>query len=178
MTRLVVVGICVLAVSASSLRGQSLADFSGRWERVAATGSTAEMAETLLVREVEAVAEGPPGRRLRLPVLRVERHLGDTVRTDTWQVGIEGGFVGGVSPRLPGEQRPRTSSQTRYSVRWDDHRLVAFDGAYTTTGDRESYRERTETWELDPSSALLVTVVAGETGQPPVTSTQTYRKRP
>src|SRR5262245_19224135 len=124
-----------LAVAATT--SQDRPDFSGAWSLVSPNPSPANAPQTLVVKatfkrqSVNGIPINPP-----LVTLTVESRFGNAIRSDTYDVGMIGGVVGG----LPANG-PQTSS--RYSTRWEGARLIV-DLAHYTSGKLTS--EHGEVW--------------------------------
>jgi hypothetical protein len=106
--------------------------------------------------------------------ITIERHFVDDIRTDTYQIGVEGGVVGGVSHGVaPNAPVP----QTRFSVHWDSDRLVMETGNYSgPTREAGPYAERVEIWQLDSKAKLRVMTTDRGSGIATTTTTTRYRR--
>src|SRR3982074_1490403 len=118
---------CMLFAAAAA--GQTQPDFSGRWVLVDPVDATTNIPRILIVQQpiVRTNVYGAPMAPAFLRIT-IERHFVDDIRTDTYQIGVEGGVVVGVShgvaPKAP-------VPQTRFSVHWDSDRLVMETGNYS-----------------------------------------------
>ena len=110
--------------------------------------------------------------------LTVEREFTNGVRSESYQIGVGGGVVGGVDRTgrgtLPNGQRP----ETRFSVRWDGNGLVIETGNYSGPR-RESgrYTEHSEVWWLDAEGRLVMTVTDKSSGAESAAQTLTYQRK-
>jgi hypothetical protein len=163
---------------AATAAAQDKPDFSGRWILETSVGAGPDVARSLTVRQpvVRTNAYGAP----RLPFfkeLSVERQFVTGVRTETYQIGVEGGMIGGVRPADRGTARDVNGSQTHFSVRWEDNRLVIDTGSYSgPTRDAGPYTEHTEVWQLDAAGMLILSITERGSGIASTTKTLTYRK--
>ena len=161
---------------AGTVAAQDKPDFSGRWILETSAGPGPDGARALTVRQAVARpnvygAPMPPFFK----ELSVDRQFGTDVRTETYQIGVEGGMVSGISPANRGIAPE--FSQTRFSVRWDDNRLVIDTGIYSgRTRDAGPYTEHTEMWQLDAAGKLIVSTTDRRSGIASTTKTLTYRK--
>src|SRR5712691_52367 len=90
--------------------------------------------------------------------LSVERQFVTGVRTETYQIGVEGGRVG-VLPANRGTAADVNVSRTSFSVRWEDSRLVIDTGSYSgATRESGPYTEHTEVWRLDAAGLLILSI--------------------
>jgi hypothetical protein len=152
---------------ATAVAAQDKPDFSGQWELVATEPSSAGAASRLTVWQpiTRANVFGAPMKPAFLE-LSVERTFADRTTTDTHQIGIQGGMVGGGG------------FQTRFSVRWEDNRLVMATASYFGSGAQSSMTsERNEVWELNPDGMLIITVTDTDTGREPKSTTLTYHRK-
>ena len=97
--------------------------------------------------------------------LIVERQYVDRAATATYQIGVQGGIVGGGG------------AQSRISVRWDGNRLVIETGSYSgPTRSDGPYSEHTEEWQLDAAGRLVLSFTERRSSAPEVSNTLTYQK--
>ncbi len=143
--------------SVASVAAQDKPDFSGQWELVAAAPSGAGAATRLTVRQPSTRTNvfGAPTQPSYLQLI-VERVLTDHSTTDTYQIGVESGTIGG------------DGSRTHSSVRWEENRIVMA----TST----SMSEHKEIWALDPNGLLIIAVTDDEAGREQRSNTLTYRR--
>jgi hypothetical protein len=124
---------------------QDKPDFSGRWILVASARSDPSVAQSLTVRQpvIRTNVFGAPMPPSFLQ-LTVDREFIGSTQTDNYQIGVEGGTVGGV---VGGR-----SFKTHVSVRWEGDRLLIETSSYSgSSRDDGPYREHREEWELDPA---------------------------
>jgi hypothetical protein len=136
---------------------QDKPDFSGQWELVATAASSVDAASRLTVRQPIARTNvfGAP-MKPAFATLTVERAFGDRATTETFQIGIQGGIVGGGGVR------------TRFSVGWEGDSLVIASG-------KETYEHR-EVWALDPDGLLIITETDTEAGHASTSKRLPYRR--
>jgi hypothetical protein len=162
---------------AAGLAAQDKPDFSGRWVLQDPPQPGVAIPRTLAIRQplrrTTALGEPMPPAFLDLTV---ERDFEGEVRAETYQIGTEGGMVGGiVGDRQPEQNLNRV--QTGVSVRWEGDRLHIETGRYSgPTRDSGPYTERSEVWRLDEQSRLLITVVDRRSDSEVATRTLTYRR--
>jgi hypothetical protein len=144
-------------------------DFSGQWVLVNSTDSATSVAHELTVHEsiarqsVQGATIDPP-----LITLTFERQATSGTRSQTYTVGTEGGIVGGVTSGQ--------STRTRFSVKWEDDRLVIDTRSYSES-DSGPYVKREEVWSLDAQDRLFIAVTERASGIEPKTSSFTYRRQ-
>ena len=163
---------------AATVTAQDQPDFSGRWVLDASVAADPDVARSLTVRQpiVRTNVHGAPIAPF-FRELSVERQFVTGARTDVYQIGIEGGVVGGVAPSNRGDAAGPNVSQTRFSVRWEDNRLVINSGRYSgPTREPGAYTEHTEIWQLDGAGTLMLSITDGGSGRASTTKTLTYRK--
>lgn len=146
----------LLATIPVAAAAQDKPDFSGRWALVSASHTSPDVAPSLLVRQPVTRTNylGVPMPPAFLQLI-VERYFPDVVRTDTFQIGVSGGMVGGGGV------------QSRFSARWEEQKLVM-------TNESGS-GEHAETWELAQGS-LIVTTRDRDGGGDTRSNTLTYRR--
>jgi hypothetical protein len=146
----------LLATGPVTAAAQDKPDFSGRWVLVSASRTGPDVATSLIVRQPvrRTNAFGAPMPPAFLDLV-VERQSADRVRTDTFQIGVSGGIVGGGGV------------QSRFSVRWEGNRLVISNENVSS--------EHTEEWELSQGS-LVITTTDRDAGGDTKASTLIYRK--
>ena len=171
---LLILSMLVAAIVAA----QDKPDFSGRWILDTAAGAGPDVARSLTVRQpvVRTNAYGAPMPPF-FKELTVERQFVTDVRTETYQIGVVGGMVGGVLPANRGTAADVNVSETRFSVRWEDNRLVIETGRYSgPTREAGPYTEHTEVWQLDTAGMLILSITDRGSGIASTTKTLTYRK--
>jgi len=161
-----------------TVTAQDQPDFSGRWVLDASAVAGPDVAQSLIVRQpiVRTNVHGAPIQPV-FKELSVERRFVAGARTEIYQIGVEGGVVGGVDRSNRGDAAGANAPQSRYSVRWEDKRLVIFSGRYSgPTSEAGPYSEHTEVWQLDAAGMLIVSLTDVGTGSASTTKTLTYRK--
>ena len=146
----------LLATIPVAAAAQDKPDFSGRWVLVSASHTDPDVAASLVVRQpvtrTNVFGASMPPAFLELIV---ERQFPDRLRTDTFQIGVSGGIVGGGGV------------QNRFSVRWEENTLVM-------TNESGS-GEHAETWALVQGS-LIITTRDRDGGGDTRSNTLTYRR--
>src|SRR5947209_6190716 len=108
---------------AATVAAQDKPDFSGRW--ILETSASASPDGARAAKFLQPVVRTSVYGAAMTPCsdeLSVDRQFGTDVVTETYQIGIEGGMVSGLSPANRGIVSE--FSKTRFSVRWADNRLV------------------------------------------------------
>jgi hypothetical protein len=162
----------------ATVTAQDQPDFSGRWVLEASAAAGPDVAQSLIVRQpiVRTNVYGAPIPPM-FKELSVERRFVTGARTEIYQIGAEGGAVGGVDASNRGDAAGANAPQSRFSVRWDDKRLVIGSGRYSgSTREAGPYSEHTEVWQLDAAGMLIVSTTDGGTGRASTAKTLTYRK--
>src|SRR5262245_4825656 len=115
--------ILLMAIPAA-VAAQDKPDFSGRWVLVSSSTPDPSAAQTLAVRQTvtRTNVRGGPMQPF-FSALIVERQFADRAATATYQIGVQGGMVGGI---VGGG-----GAETRRSVRWEGNRLVIETGSYS-----------------------------------------------
>jgi hypothetical protein len=147
-------------------------DFLGQWVLVNPTVSAANVPQELTVHEsierrsVRGATIDPP-----LITLTIERQTTSGTRSQTYNVGTEGGIVVGVTNGQ--------STRPRFSVKWDGDRLViiVIERGSSGSTDSRSDVERQEVWSLDGQDRLFIVVTERGSGVGPRTSSFTYQRR-
>ena len=129
----------LLMLVAATAAAQDQPDFSGRWILETSAGAGPDVAQSLTVRQpvVRTNAFGAPMPPY-FKELSVDREFVSGVRTETFQIGIEGGTIGATTTDVK-------VSRTVFSVRWEDQRLVIDTGSYSgPTREAGPYTGHTE----------------------------------
>ena len=150
----------------NAVAAQDNPDFSGRWVLVSSSTPDPAAAQTLTVRQT-VTRTNVFGRRIEpfFSALIVERQFGDRAATDTYQIGVQGGAVGGGG------------AESRHSVHWEGNRLVIETGSYSGPARRDGpYSEHIEEWQVDAAGRLVLSVTDRRSGAQETSSTLTYQK--
>ena len=159
-------GLSILPIAfVVTLFAQEKPDFSGRWVLSPSAVVDRDVPQSLTVKQVVA-------RTNVFEDITIVREFADHARTDTYQIGIVGGTIGGVS-RLLG--RPVT--ETRFSVQWDANRLVFKTSSDSEVpGQTQQHSEHTEIWQLAGDGTLIMAVTDRSSSVEPASKVLTYRK--
>jgi hypothetical protein len=161
-----------LKVIASRLAAEKKPDFSGRWVVAGQSDPTAHVARELLVRQWLQNPRGTEPGVLITRVLSVQRHVGDQVLSERYEMdGPVSGVVGGVTR----EEGPAYKTQS--SRHWDGDTFVIEDFNASRASGAWSEIEHRETWALDPHGRLVITTSDRVSGGEPKTLSVTYRRR-
>jgi hypothetical protein len=168
--------LVVLAVSiATQVAAQDKPDFSGHWVLESGSQSAADVPEALEVSQslVRTNVYGQPMPPF-FKDITVVRAFENGARSETYQIGVEGGTVsGGTAERA---DQPR--SQYHYHVAWESETLVMEFGSYTGPAPESGqWTERREEWLLDPGGRLRVAITTRSSSAASSTVTQVYRRR-
>jgi hypothetical protein len=157
-----------VALIAGSVTAQAKPDFAGRWVLANAGDAGVDVAEELTVSTLDTSP-------VPLPSLKIERHLKGGVRSETYQIGLVGGVVGGISLNAKGEHV--APSQTRHSTTWNGNKLVIATASYSgLTRESGPYTEREEVWSLDDEGRLVIVVTERSSTAARPTLTLMYRR--
>jgi hypothetical protein len=163
----------VVLLAGASLAAQDHPDLSGRWvlESPSQAGPEVPMAVSVRRSLVRTMERGPMKPFFR--DLIVTRELESGTRSDTYQIGVVGGTVPGIS-----RDGLDTGPSTRRSVRWDGHALVIEEGTHTAqTRESGVWTERREAWSLDPDGRLRMVITTRGSADAPRTETLLYRRQ-
>lgn len=117
---------------AASVVAQDKPDFSGRWVLENPPDSALDIAGALTVRQsiVQTTVYGTPMEPF-FKDLAVEREFKNGRRSETYQIGVVGGIIGGVDRTGRGTGPDGQRPETGVSVLWDSNRLVIETGTYS-----------------------------------------------
>jgi hypothetical protein len=162
-------------LTSAALVSQGQPDFSGRWVLVRAEPANALAAGSLFVTQplVRVNVAGAPIAP-SFPTITIERQFVDRTQTDVYRIGVQGGIVGALhSGHDPRDNVP----QTRFSVRWEESRLVMETGSYAgSTREAGPYTERIETWHVDDEGRLFVSITERRSAVDVTTVVAAYRR--
>jgi hypothetical protein len=163
---------------AATVVAQDKPDFSGRWILEPTADVGPDVARSLTVRQpvVRTNVFGAPMPPF-FNELSVERQFVTGLRTETYQIGVVGGTVGGVVPTNRAPAADANASEARFLVRWEDDRLVIDTGNYSgSSREAGPYSEHSEIWQLDAAGRLILSIMDRGSGIASTTKTLTYRK--
>jgi hypothetical protein len=163
---------------AAGAAAQDRPDFSGHWVLADPSDFASTIARELTVHQ-SIVHQSVRGDAIEpfFKTLTVERRLPSGLRSESYEMGTEGGTVGGVDPSGRESGPNDKSPQTRVSVKWDGDRLVIETGSDSgRTRDSGPYTEHDEVWSLDAQGQLLITVTDRGSAVRSSTSNFTYRR--
>lgn len=168
--------IAVVAWVALAVVARAQPDFAGRWVLVGASSDSVGLAQTVSV-DVTAVEARAPGRpNASIQVFSVSREIAGVVRTETHQIGIEGGIVGGVAGGSP---TARPTVQTFGSVAWVDDCLVIYSERSSGTSDTgpTDTHTTTERWCMNAARQLVLAIRRTHSGEATTFATRVYRRQ-
>jgi hypothetical protein len=132
--------LCLLIAALASATAQARPDVSGEWVLLNGSGPGSDAAHALTV---VASVDG------FLQFLEIVKRSKGDVRSETYQIGIAGGTVGGISLNANGEPSAPTA-RTEHSTKWDGSTLVIWRSSYSgPTRDSGPCTEHHEVWSLD-----------------------------
>ena len=129
-------------------------DFSGEWVLESASPSSPDNPRTLSVRQFQLEKRSSDGStKVTLTSIAIERTLETGPVSETHQIGIRGGTVGGI-----GKDGPSPSTSTSYGVNWDGNALVFENESHSERVDPATWNERREVWSLDETGRLQIVI--------------------
>ncbi len=169
-TLLSAVALSLLVVA--FVQAQDGVDFTGRWILVGSPSASADTPRALSVRQslTTTNVRGEPMKPF-FKDITIEREVEGSTRTETHQIGVEGGVVGGTS----GTAESRL--ERHEWVGWDANTLVFRSGSYT--GQRPEtgvWTERREEWSLDSGGRLHVAITTRSSADAPTTVAVVYHR--
>jgi hypothetical protein len=164
--------VVLTASSASVPVAQAKPDFSGRWVLEAPVQPPPEIPRALTIQQpgMRASTGGEPTKPSN--TITVQREFPSNTSVDTYQIGIQGGLVGGIQP-----DGTRERLRTRHSVRWEGDTLAFESGRYTgTPSETGEWTERREEWSLDATGRLRLLIMTRSSSEKPSEITLIYRR--
>ena len=162
----------LISLTAGTTSAQEKPDFTGRWVLVTSTDGATNVASAMSVRQWFEHTASVRGVPIGLPNIEIDRQFQTGVRSESHQIGVEGG----MTTVSAGVNVPRV--RTRYAVKWDGDRLVVETGRYSgPTQESGRYSEHDEVWSLDKKGRLVLTVTDRGSGTEPRTTQLIYGKR-
>lgn len=146
-------------------------DFSGQWVLESASRPSLDVPRTLSVRQfqLETAARGG-STTVSFPSITIERNLETGPVTESHQIGIIGGTVGGIG-------KGGRSTSTSHAVTWDGNALVFEHESHTERIDPATWRERREVWSMDEARRLRIVITNRSSDGSAGTTTLLYRRR-
>ena len=130
----------------------SRSDFSGDWVLESASQAPADVPRTLSVRQFQLAKRSSDGStKVTLTSIAIERTLETGSVSETHQIGIRGGTVGGIG-------KDGRSPSTSYGVNWDGNALVFENESHSERVDPATWNERREVWSLDETGRLQIVI--------------------
>jgi hypothetical protein len=154
------------------LAAQDKPDFSGSWilesgARGADIPRTLSVSQSLVRTNVRAEPMKPFFKDIA-----VTRVLTSGTRSDTYQIGVEGGTVSG---RADGSVN---APRTHHRVAWEEQALVIESGSYTGQAlESGDWTERREVWSLDSGVRLRLAITTRSSVDAPRTVILMYRRQ-
>jgi hypothetical protein len=165
---------CLIVVAVSVVVpfvAQDTPDFSGSWVLESASPSAADIPRALSVAMslVRTNVRGEPMNPF-FKDITVVRELANGTSSETFQIGVVGGSLGGT---VAGEFPSR-----HHRVIWEKQTLVIETGSYTgPTPESGQWAERREAWSLDLEGRLRLAITSRSSGSASSTVTLVYRRQ-
>jgi hypothetical protein len=165
---------CLIVVAVSVVVpfvAQDTPDFSGSWVLESASPSAADIPRALSVAMslVRTNVRGEPMNPF-FKDITVVRELANGTSSETFQIGVVGGSLGGT---VAGEFPSR-----HHRVIWEKQTLVIETGSYTgPTPESGQWAERREAWSLDSDGRLRLAITSRSSGSASSTVTLVYRRQ-
>jgi hypothetical protein len=155
------------------LTAQDMPDFSGHWVLKSGSQTTADVPQTLSVKQplVRTNVRGEPMKPFFRDIT-VARGLQNGTRSETYQIGVEGGLISGRADGGVDAQR------RHHRVVWEEQTLVIENSSYTgPTPESGEWTARREVWSLDPGGQLRLRITTRSSVDPARTVTLVYRRQ-
>jgi hypothetical protein len=157
----------------SSLLAQEQPDFTGRWILESPSRPSPDAPRALSVRQalVSTNIRGEPMKPF-FKAITIEVEVEGSTRSETHQIGVVGGVVGGLASG--GKSDP---PRRHHAVRWEANALVFESGSYTgQSPETGMWAERREVWSLDSNSRLRLVITMRSSVDAPRTVALVYRR--
>jgi hypothetical protein len=166
--RRLTLAVCVLAALCICADAQTGTDFSGNWVLEEGIQRSATVPQRLVVQQpiTTTTMRGAPMPPAYLWLI-VERQFADHAQKDSYNIGVIGGNVGGVTGN------GIAAVQRRWAVVWVGNSLRMEWRNLTASGSTTS--SRTEVWRLDQGRRLVIAIEDQE-GDTVTAQTLYYRK--
>lgn len=154
---------CVIIFFAT-LEAQDKPDFSGRWVLQSRAPAEIDVPRTLIVRQsiARTNVRGEPMTPF-FKTITIEREFATLTRVDTYDIGVLGGFVGGLAGHRieDPDDRPHGSN----GVEWVGKQLLFTSANYAgRTKESGPYNEHSELWSLEGRDKLMIRI-SGESSE-------------
>ena len=171
--RQIVQAVILVMLAAVVPAAQDQPDFSGRWVLADPGQPGPGIPRALSVRQslVRTNVHGEPMKPF-FKDIAIDRDFESETLSETYMIGIVGGFVPGLTER--GEPNGPSGHS---KVAWDRNALVFESGSYTgQMPETGVWVERRETWSLEPDGRLRVTTTTRSSSDVSRTVTLIYRR--
>lgn len=173
----IAVAWCLLTACTGTALCQDKPDFSGTWILESPVVPGVDVPVKLTVRQslVRTNVRGEPMKPY-FKTISVQREFATLLRTDSYEIGLIGGFVGGSAGQHADDPSDRPHGSD--AVMWFGRQLV-FTNARYSGGTKESgpYTEHSERWTLERADKLVTRLSDESSERPRTIVTVTYRKR-
>jgi len=157
---------------------QAKPDFSGNWVLVSPSDAAANVAQELTVRQWVERRTSVRGKPVDFILVTIARQSKSGLRSESYQIGLGRGTVGGVDRTGRGPGPNGEVPGTEVLTKRDGDRLVIESSSYSgATREAGPYTERKEVWSLDAEGALFITTTERSSDVEPWTTNLTYRRR-
>jgi hypothetical protein len=148
-------------------------DFSGEWVLESASPSSPDNPRTLSVRQFQLEKSTRGGSaKVTFPSITIERTVETDPVTETRQIGIIGGTVGGT-----GRDGRQSGPFTSHAVKWDGDSLVFENESHTERVEPTTWSERREVWSVDEGGRLRIVISNRSSDGSAGLQTLLYRRR-
>jgi hypothetical protein len=148
-------------------------DFSGSWVLESASPLDPDVPRTLSIRQFQVEKTATDGSTtVTFPSITIARNLETGPVTESHQIGMIGGTVGGI-----GKDGRQSGPSTSYAVKWDGTALVFEHESHTDRIDPATWSERREVWSLDETGRLRMVITTRSSDGSAGTLTRLYRRR-
>ena len=148
-------------------------DFSGEWVLESASPSSPDIPRTLSVRQFQLEKSARGGSTtVSFPSITIERNLETGPATESHQIGIIGGTVGGI-----GRDGRQSGPFTSHAVTWDGDALAFENESHTERVEPTTWSERREVWSVDEGGRLRIVISNRSSDGSAGLQTLLYRRR-
>jgi hypothetical protein len=148
-------------------------DFSGEWVLESASPSSPDNPRTLSVRQFQLEKSTRDGSaKVTFPSITIERTVETDPVTETHQIGVIGGTVGGI-----GRDGRQSGPFTSHAVKWDGDALVFENESHTERVEPTTWSERREVWSVDEGGRLRIVISNRSSDGSAGLQTLLYRRR-
>jgi hypothetical protein len=162
-------------LATNTAAAQDKPDVSGHWVLESRVAASLDVPRELTVLQTitSTNLRGEPMKPF-FKTITIVREFATLRRTDTYEIGLSGGTVGGFVQGGERHESPRTS----WSVTWFGRQLLFTSGQYSgLTKEDGPYTEHSELWSLERRGRLVIRFADESSQTKPIDVTLTYRRR-